>query len=250
MRAFPQENGNLLVHLHNVSGGVVAGDQLALRIEVAAGARAQLTTTGATRLYRHRPGSLDSQQVTEITIGPEALLEYLPDPIIPYAGARHSQRTEVRLERGAALFWWEVLAPGRHASGERFAFDHLQLATRITTGQSELLRENVILNPAGKPLGVAARMHGYSWLASFNVCQEGRGPAFWGALEGHLNEMALARSRPGEVLWGASMLASEGVALRGLSSRALPIHAALLDFWRAARRAVTGSDGIPPRKVY
>ena len=62
VRAFPQEGGMVLVHLHNVSGGVLAGDRLGLKIEVAAGASAQITTTGATRLYRHRAGAPDSQQ--------------------------------------------------------------------------------------------------------------------------------------------------------------------------------------------
>jgi urease accessory protein UreH len=118
VRAFLQEGGTVLVHLHNVSGGVLAGDQLALGIEISAGASAQITTTGATRLYRHRAGSPDSRQCTDIAIGEGALLEYLPDPIIPYAGSRHRQRTVIRLAAGAALFWWEVLTPGRQAGGE------------------------------------------------------------------------------------------------------------------------------------
>lgn len=250
VRAFPQENGSLLTHLHNVSGGILAGDRLALRIEVAAGARAQVTTTGATRLYRHRPGSADSQQVIEIDVGEDALLEYLPDPIIPYAGSRHSQRTEIRLARGAALFWWEVLAPGRRASGEHFAFDHLRIATRIANAEREVLRENFALNPRLKPLAVAARMHGHGWLTSLNICQEGREAWFWRGLEDRLNETARERSQAGEAVWGASAFVSDGVAVRGLSSSALPIHAALTDFWRMARRAVTGSEGIPPRKLY
>ena len=64
VRAFRQPDGGVLVHLHNVSGGVLAGDRLALDVEVHAGAAAQITTTGATRLYRHRAGAADSEQVT------------------------------------------------------------------------------------------------------------------------------------------------------------------------------------------
>ena len=36
IRAFPQANGGALVHLHNVSGGVLAGDRLLLQIAVGA----------------------------------------------------------------------------------------------------------------------------------------------------------------------------------------------------------------------
>ncbi len=37
IRAFPQDNGAALVHLHNVSGGVLAGDDLHLDIAVGPG---------------------------------------------------------------------------------------------------------------------------------------------------------------------------------------------------------------------
>ena len=72
-----------LVHLNNVSGGVLAGDRLALDVEVQAGAAAQLTTTGATRLYRHRTGAADSEQHAKFTVGDGGMLEYLPDVVIP-----------------------------------------------------------------------------------------------------------------------------------------------------------------------
>ena len=100
VRAFPLPGCGALVHLHNVSGGVLAGDRLALDVEVEAGAAAQITTTGATRLYRHRAGAADSEQRARFSVGDAALLEYLPDAVIPYAGSRHLQRTEIRLGRG------------------------------------------------------------------------------------------------------------------------------------------------------
>ena len=250
MRAFPQSNGSVLVHLHNVSGGVLAGDRLALDIEVEGGAAAQITTTGATRLYRHRAGAADSEHSVRISVGEAGLLEYLPDAIIPYAGARYTQRTEIRLAPHAALFWWEVLAPGRLAAGERFAFDRLRLESRVSSGTRPLLRENFIIEPAERPLAVTARMRQYAWTASFCACQEGRPPAFWRAMEDQLNESAKERTRTGEVIWGASMLACDGIIVRGLSTSSRFIQASLIDFWRLARRAVTGEEAVLPRKVH
>jgi urease accessory protein len=250
VRAFLQEGGTVLVHLHNVSGGVLAGDQLALGIEIAAGASAQITTTGATRLYRHRAGSPDSQQCTDIVIGEGALLEYLPDPIIPYAGSRHRQRTVIRLAAGAALFWWEVLTPGRQAGGEEFAFDRLGIETHIACASRPVLIEKLVLEPARRILNSAARMGHYSWTASLNICHEGREPAFWRRLEDQLNELARERTRINEAIWGVSMLVDGGLVVRGLSRSGLRVHADLTDFWRVARLAVTGTDAIPPRKVY
>lgn len=63
VRAFANGNGGSLVHLHNVSGGVLSGDRLILDIDAGPGSIVQVTTTGATRLYRHRAGSADSEWV-------------------------------------------------------------------------------------------------------------------------------------------------------------------------------------------
>ena len=103
VRAFALPGSGKLVHLNNVSGGVLAGDRLALDVEVKAGAAAQITTTGATRLYRHRAGATDSEQHARFSVGDAALLEYLPDAVIPYAGSRHIQRTEIRWGGGDAV---------------------------------------------------------------------------------------------------------------------------------------------------
>jgi urease accessory protein len=239
-----------LVHLNNLSGGVLAGDRLALEVEVGPGAAAQITTTGATRLYRHRAGAADSEQRSRFSVGDAALLEYLPDAVIPYAGSRHRQRTEIRLGRAATLFWWEVLAPGRLAAGERFAFERLHIETEIYAGTRPILREDFLLEPRQRALAAAARMFEYSHLASLCVVQEGRPLEFWRTLEDRLNEIARERTRPQQAVWGASALASDGLVVRGLSMSGRFIHETLVEFWRAARKSVTGEDVVPPRKIY
>lgn len=240
----------MLVHLNNVSGGVLAGDRLALDVEVKAGAAAQITTTGATRLYRHRAGAADSEHRARFSVGDAALLEYLPDVVIPYAGSRHVQQTEIQLGSGAALFWWEVLAPGRQAAGERFAFERLSIQTEVRAGRRPVLQEDFVLEPRRKDLYATVRMFEYSHVASLAAVQEGRPPGFWRVLEDRLNEIARARTQHGQVVWGASTLASDGVIVRGLSVSSRSIHESLVEFWRTARLAVTGADAAPPRKIY
>ena len=244
-----QRSGRL-VHLHNVSGGVLAGDRLALDVEIEAGAAAQITTTGATRLYRHRAGAADSVQHARFSVGDTALLEYLPDAVIPYAGSRHIQRTQIRLGRGATLLWWEVLAPGRLAAGERFAFERLRFETEVYAATHPVLKESFLLEPRQRCLSATVRMFEYSHVATLCAVQEGRPPAIWRALEDRCNEIAQRRTRPGQAVWGASTLASDGVIVRGLSRSGCLIHETLIEFWRTARLAMTGVDAVPPRKIY
>jgi urease accessory protein len=250
VRAFRHSGSGALLHLNNVSGGVLAGDRLSLDVEVEAGAAVQITTTGATRLYRHRAGVADSEQHVRFDIHDGAQLEYLPDAMIPYAGSRHVQRTKIQLGCGATLFWWEVLAPGRLAAGERFAFERLRVQTEVSAGTRPLLREDFLLEPKRKDISATVRMSGYSHIASLYAVQEGRTPAFWRSLEDRLNEFARQRTRPEQAIWGASGLVSDGIVVRGLSTSARFIYEPLLEFWRTARLAITGNDATPPRKTY
>jgi len=249
IRAFPQENGAVLVHLHNVSGGVLAGDDLLLDIEIGSHARAQVTSTGATRVYRHREGSLDSQQTTSISVAEGGLLEYLLDALIPFAGSRHRQSTRITLAEGATLFGWEMIAPGRQAMGESFRFQSLRLTTRIESPLGPVLLEDFLLEPGVESLVSPARLGDYTYTATFYAIQVGRSAVDLLELERQLGEIAIRESRQGCTIWGASALTSDGVMVKGLSTSAYRIPATLADFWTAARRFLVGDAPIPPRKI-
>src|SRR5580658_7687629 len=65
IRGFEAPSGELLAHVHNLSGGILDTDSLNWRIDVAAGAQAQITSTGATRVYRSRaPEQMAAQRAT------------------------------------------------------------------------------------------------------------------------------------------------------------------------------------------
>src|SRR5882672_8962540 len=106
VRDFRQLDGGSLVHLHNLSGGVLGGDRLDLEVAVGRNAIVQMTSTGATRIYRSAPGSAMARQTVQIKIAENGLLEYLPDQLIPFAGSRYCQQTEIVLGENAGLFWW------------------------------------------------------------------------------------------------------------------------------------------------
>lgn len=249
IRAFQQANGGALVHLHNVSGGILAGDRLSLQIAVGAGAIAQVTTTGATRLYRHRAGASDSEQHLSISVDGGAVLEYLPDALIPFAGSRHVQRTTATLADGATFFWWEVLSPGRQAMGEQFAFERLRVETAVRSKLRPLVLENFVLEPRIRSMESTARLGGYTHTATFFAFQVGRSSADLRQLESTLAEVARETSRPGVTIWGASALASDGVIVRGLSATARDLPATLARFWTTARKFLTGDEGVAPRKL-
>ena len=79
-------------------------------------ARVCLTTPSATKLYA-TPGTPARQQL-DITLHAGAVLEYLPEQIIPFAQAAFRQQMTVRLGPGACVLAMEIVAPGRLARGK------------------------------------------------------------------------------------------------------------------------------------
>src|SRR5947209_4653909 len=250
IRAFPISTGGALVHVHNISGGVLAGDQLSLEVEVESGARVQLTSTGATRLYRSRPGVPAAQQTGMVTVRKDALLEYLPDPLIPFSGSCYHQHMRIELDSGAGLFWWETVTPGRVAQGEQFAYEQLILDMHISTQDRSIAIERLKLEPHCRTLSSLARLGLYSHFCSFYICRVGLEVAQWSNLEKELGALAQELSCPGEISWGVSALVAHGLVIRVVSCQGRDIPPGLLAFWRAAKRYLYDEEPVPPRKIY
>lgn len=249
VRAFPLPDGAALAHLHNISGGLLGGDHLTQEINLESRTRVQLTTTGATRVYRHCSGGLPTTQSNEIVVGEGAQLEYLPDATIPFAGARFHQHTSIRLESGAGLFWWEILAPGREARGELFGYDELAVKTRISALRKTIAAENLLFSPASAEVSSLARLGPYRYLATFYICHVGLVARRWRTAEDYLREITCSLTRSGETLWGISTLVSHGLVVRCLARNGREVLPGLHAIWRSAKRHLYDQDAIPPRKV-
>ncbi len=106
---------NVLVH---PPGGLVGGDVLDMRINVAAGAHGLLTTPGATRFYRSdvKP----ALQRTAVALAADARMEWLPLEAIAYSGCRAENRLTLLLEPGAEMMGWDVTALGLPAANKPF----------------------------------------------------------------------------------------------------------------------------------
>ncbi len=248
VRAFPLADGAALAHLHNVSGGVLGGDQLAMSVEVGPESRAQLTTTSATRLYRCQPTAADAVQVNQISVREHALLEYLPDPLIPFAGSRYQQQTQIELAAGAGLFWWEIVAPGRAASGELFLYERLALNFEIKAAGKIIALERHRLEPRRRPLSSPVRLGHYRYFASFHLCRVGLEAAHWRRMEKELSELAEQLSRREEILWGISTLPAHGLIVRALSVCGRDLMPGLTAFWQMAKMELYGREAVLPRK--
>jgi urease accessory protein len=130
----------ILVQLVNPTAGLFAGDHFSANIRLARGASACISSPSATQVHTMRDGGYASgQQVIEVAEG--ATLEYLPNLIVPRLHSNLNVHTKIRLAETAALYYVDILSPGRKAHGESLVFDSLRLKTEVFCEERLLMRE-------------------------------------------------------------------------------------------------------------
>ncbi|MFT5578193.1 MAG: urease accessory protein [Paraglaciecola psychrophila] len=118
------------LYLLHPPGGMVAGDSLAIAVNLAATAQSLITTPAAGKLYRVANG-LTQYQGVAANLGEGALLEWLPQETIIFNGAQGQLINRFELAGNAQLIGWDIICLGRRASGERFTSGQLQQSIEI-----------------------------------------------------------------------------------------------------------------------
>ena len=110
----PEVCQHIIVH---PPGGIAGGDRLDISAFVDGDAWAQITSPGAAKWYR---AAGPAYQQLKLKVAAGATLEWLPQETIIFSAAQAELSTGIDLEGDARLFYWDVVALGRPASGERF----------------------------------------------------------------------------------------------------------------------------------
>jgi urease accessory protein len=225
----PQVCQHIIVH---PPGGIAGGDRLDISARVGADAWAQITSPGAAKWYR---AAGPAYQQLDLHVAAGATLEWLPQETIIFSAAQAELSTSINLEGDARLFYWDVVALGRPASGERFDLGHFQAQLNIRR-DGQLLwheRQRIVGNDGllDSPIG----LDGQPVFATLLVT---------GEVDSELLEKC--RSLPNEVRGDLTQLPGLLVA-RCLASEALLARGWLIELWRLLRPALLGREAVPPR---
>jgi urease accessory protein len=158
------EEGVLVVNIVNPTAGLLAGDRVHYDVAVENGARVLLTAPSASRAHRIVDG--DARVSQEFRVASSGWLESWPEMFIPQGGARYRQRTTVRVEEGGEALLIEMIAPGRTASGEVFAFTELDWETEVFLGETKIARERYALSPDSPTLAALRTQFPEAYYAS------------------------------------------------------------------------------------
>ena len=131
--------------------GVFGGDCLEQRMRVERGASVTIASQSALQAHPS-PGGAIARMRTIVEVEEEAELRCDWDPLIPFSGARLSQRYEVRLAPAATLYWSDAFMSGREGRGERWAFETLEHELAVSCGGTLAYLERYRLEPGTQPL--------------------------------------------------------------------------------------------------
>ncbi|WP_447980413.1 urease accessory protein UreD [Candidatus Nitrospira bockiana] len=229
------DDGAAYALLVNPSGGLVGGDRLGIRVALGPETRVLCSTPSANRVYRSLGERAD--QVVDLEVAEGAVLEWVPDLTIPFAGSRYRQRMRVRLGAGAMLLLWDAFASGRVARGERWRFATFENEVEVSVTSGWCARERYRLDPggAGWNVGLAEDWDyvGSLWIIGESMAEEKRK-----GLEDSL--AAILGDRQGRVLGGVSEPAVRGLIVKFFAKSAPDFTACFEACWAAARAQLWG----------
>jgi urease accessory protein len=117
-----RRTGPRRVHLVHAAGGPLGGDELALEVEVGAGAAVAVRSAGATLVQPGAGATVPARWSVTARVGPCGRLDWAPEPTVVSDGAALGSSLRVELASGAAATVREVVVLGRHGQvGGRYA---------------------------------------------------------------------------------------------------------------------------------
>jgi urease accessory protein len=234
------------VYVLQSGDGLVQGDRYRIDVECGPGAAVHLTTQTATNVFAAHQNF--ATQLVNLRAHAGAVLEYLPDPVVPFRGSRLFQRTCVTVHRHATLILGETVLPGRVARGEAHVYDLYWSETEVRRPDGELLFADMLRLRPGRGERAcdprsAVLLGGHDVVAALYVVTTQIDPA---TMVAHLRTAVAGCT---DVLTGVSELPREcGAAIRVLGPTSAAVAAAMRTAWNAARLVLLDAPAPNRRK--
>lgn len=193
------QDGFLQIMVVKVSAGIMAGDRQSIAITLEPGTKAEFLSQSYEKIHQMAEG--EAIREGRVTVGHDATLFYAPLPVLPFADSAFRSSFTIHLEdETSRLFYSDILACGRAARGERFAYRLYRSRVRITSGGTLLYADNFCFAPqeAGTDCEGFTQYEGYTHLGNyvlchFPVCEEELRAHLQPMLDGHDCQAGLTR---------------------------------------------------------
>lgn len=161
----------LAFFLITMGGGFVEGEHYKTFITSHEKTHAIVASQAPTYVYKCNDGKTTVQDV-KVKVAKDAVLEYLPDDVIPYGNSKYRQVTEIDVAKGASLLYTDGITAGWSMNHKDFQYRYAHMVSKITYGGQLIFNDNLILDPHAFQMAELGLFEGYRNYSSLVVVDE------------------------------------------------------------------------------
>lgn len=230
--------GELLVYMMDSSPGILDGDAYVIDFCLEEDTHVYLTNQSYTKVHPtpSKPSML--KQTFQLQRG--AVLEYFPEPLIPYADSKFTTETIFHMEQGATLFFGDIITPGRIHHGELFQYDSLDSHMETYRRDQLIAWEHFHLQPKLHRYQELGALETYTHMGTLWIFSE------------QVDESLISEIRqlfPDEgLLIGTSLTADKGIIVRMLGHQVWKLQAMMQTLTDCCRTRLLGKSPLHIRR--
>lgn len=224
----------------DVSPGLLEGDHYHFDWMLLEGTWLYATNQAYTRVHPCEDGG-DARLTQRFTLEREAVLEWMPEPVMLYRDARFLCDTEIDLAEGAICVMSEIVSPGRLSRGESFAYAAYdnRLTVRHNGELAHYQRQR--WEPGALPLRNAGCFGEYTHIGSLSIFSDRVSAGTAASLRDWLSHMPELGEN---VRWGVSHTARFGVVVQAAGTAAWRLERLLRAAWEGARKLLLDAEPL------
>lgn len=226
---FPEEEGTLMIYLMSASPGLFNGDKEFISCRLTEGAQLFLTTPSASEMHPS-PYDEESLQTQTFFLEPNSVLEYMPEPIIPFKDSNYRATNSVYMSKGSQAMISEIVTAGRVGRDEIFQYKNFSSTFEVYWEDQlqvwDCLKLDPKLNLRGAGLFGEFTHVGTLWVLSEQVTGEHLR---------HIQNTILADLNSENCYGSASLLQKNGLVIRLLGHNSQALQNVMKTCWNYLR---------------
>lgn len=219
----------LMLYMMDVSPGLMEGDHYEVDVRLEAVTHLTMTNQSFTKV--HPATSVGAMSHYQFHIGPQAILEYMPEPTIPYKDSRLQARNVFYMDEDASLLYAEITTPGRTHRDERFEYEQLSMTTEVFRNNKRVAFDHFLLNPQLHRHTAVGALEQYTHQGTFWIFSTNAGDTLLQSIRELISTFDSS-----VLLAGASLAPSQGISVRMLGRTVWELQELCNEIWICSRQ--------------
>ncbi|MBQ3828685.1 MAG: urease accessory protein UreD [Aeriscardovia sp.] len=161
----------LAFFLITMGGGFVEGEHYETFITSHEKTHAIVASQAPTYVYKCNDGKTTVQDI-KVKVDEDAVLEFLPDDVIPYGNSKYRQVTQIDVAKGASLLYTDGITAGWSMNHKDFQYRYVHMLSKISYDGRLIFNDNLILDPHAFEMAELGLFEGYRNYSSLVVVDE------------------------------------------------------------------------------